>query len=155
MYFAMNGSCPQISLRTSQLKSWHMLVTIGKKFVTNVYGLSREFASAIAPIRSALDVRTARVSERYDILCTMATPFYVKCYCLAPFSLLASTGSSFAKTPIHASRIYRLHYVSISSDRVNIISANSSSIIYSQTEQAQILGQPILTTQTLLKQIFE
>jgi len=60
----MNGNCPQISFLTSQLKSWQMFVTSGKKFVSKVATLSNEFSSAIAPIKSALDVRTAKVSVR-------------------------------------------------------------------------------------------
>ena len=63
----MNGSWPQISLRTSQLKSWQMLVISGRKLVSKVLTLRSEFSSAMAPMRRALEVLTANVWDLYDI----------------------------------------------------------------------------------------
>ena len=82
-----------------------MLVTIGKKLCSKVCGLSKEFASAMAPISNAEEVLTAKVSVYWDMRLTTLTPFWTKSCFLAPLSIWASTGSKFAKTPIQDSKI--------------------------------------------------
>ena len=125
-----------------------MLVTSGKKFCSKVSTLRSELASAIAPIKRALQHLTASASLRYDIRYTMATPLLTKKGLRAPFSFSASTGSNLAKMPIHASSICLLHWVSISSARLKTCSANWSSSIYQKTKV--VISAPFLRNQMLL-----